>query len=474
MAAAAVLPPAIAVGVPVALGFRNLAAATALCLLAVVVAAAWAGLASGIAASFVSFVGLNFFFTVPHHTFVVRHAGDLVALLAFLLCALIVGTLLSRTLEERARAERRAMEAQFLSRTTAKLVSGEPFDGILDGFARDLVPLFNLSRCEISTQSGTGTAAAATDHAGGPSITIPLATQSGSFGSLVATRPPGGHAFTFGEVELLNILASQTALAIERTRLDSDLRETRLEAQGNQLRAALFSSVTHDLRTPLSSIKASASGLLAEGVSYNEKQSREMLHTIVEEADHLNQIVGNLLDLARMRSGALVPSKQPLLIEDLIASVLRREQRRMHGITVKTTIRRDLPPLDADPVQIQQVLVNLLENAMRFSPPGGEVHISAARWQDAVRVRVADNGPGIPVEDRTRVFEEFYRRDAGPARGGTGLGLAISKAIVVAHGGKIWAEGSAGGGAALVFELPAATSGSDGATRSPVREEVGR
>jgi two-component system sensor histidine kinase KdpD len=452
----ALLVPAGAVGIALALGSRNLAAATALCLLAVVVAAAVAGRASGLLASVISFLGLNFFFTEPHHTFVVKHAADLIALFAFLLSAVIVGALLSRALEERSRAERRATEAQFLSDTTAKLISGDPFSRTLDELARAMIQLFGLARCEISTANGKG-AAIADDQGGsdGPSVTVPLATQSAALGSFTAVRPSDAQLFSTSDVELLHTLASQTALAIERAVLGEQVRDARLEVEASQLRAALFSSVTHDLRTPLSSIKASASGLLAEGAHYTEEQREEMVRTVLEEADHLNQIVSNLLDLARMRAGALVPSKQPIFIEDVIGSVLRRMRRALQGIAVRTNIRAELPPIEADPIQIEQVISNLLENAIRFSP-GSEIQISAAPWQGVVQVRVADHGPGIPQQDRERVFEEFYRRDAGRGRGGTGLGLAIARAVVLAHGGRIWAEAAPGGGTAIVFEVPAA------------------
>jgi two-component system sensor histidine kinase KdpD len=175
---------------------------------------------------------------------------------------------------------------------------------------------------------------------------------------------------------------------------------------------------------------------------------------VVEEADHLNLIVGNLLDLARMRAGALVPSKQPMLIDEVIGSVLQRMRRSLEHVAIRTTIRPELPPVDADPIQIRQVLTNIIENAIRFSPRGSEIQIAAARWRSAIQVRVTDQGPGIPPADRERVFEEFYRHDAGGGRGGTGLGLAIARAVVVAHGGRIWAGAAPGGGTAVSFELP--------------------
>jgi two-component system sensor histidine kinase KdpD len=182
-----------------------------------------------------------------------------------------------------------------------------------------------------------------------------------------------------------------------------------------------------------------------------------MARTVIEEADHLNQIVGNLLELARMRAGALIPARQVIFLEDVVASALRRMRRLLDGFEVRTDIRPQLPPIEADPVQIEQVLTNLLENAMRFSPRGSEITISVAGWRGAIRAHVTDRGPGISEENVDKVFDEFFSRDAGEGRGGTGLGLAIAKAVVVAHGGRIWAQRGPGGGATIAFELPAAS-----------------
>lgn len=469
---ASIAAPAVAVGLARVLGSRNLAAATALCLLAVVVASATAGRTSGVFASLLSFFSLNFFFTEPRHTFVVHEPSDLVALFVFLVASLIVGTLLSRALEQQDLAERRATEAQLLSDTTARLISNEPFDVILEELSSALVRLFGLVRCEITTEAGVGTAVASmATETTGPSVTLALATESANVGSLTVTRGPTEQLFSSAEVAVLESLANQTALAVHSAALDREVRRVRLEAETSALRAALFSSVTHDLRTPLSSIKASATGLIAQGTEYTDAQREEMAHTVIEEADHLNQIVGNLLDLARMRAGALVPSKNPIFLEDVIASSLRRMSRTLEGFDVRTNIRAQLPPVDADPVQIEQVITNLLENAVRFSPKGGELHIAVAQWRGTVQARVTDRGAGIAVEDREKVFEEFFNRDAGQGRGGTGLGLAIARAVVVAHGGKIWAEGTPGGGTTIVFELPAAKP-LDGFAASSQPEEI--
>ena len=220
------------------------------------------------------------------------------------------------------------------------------------------------------------------------------------------------------------------------------------------MRAALFGSVTHDLRTPLASIKAAVTSLLDEAVAFDTGQRRELLRTILEETDRLNRLVGNLLDLSRIRTGALVAAKVPVEAGELVDGVVARMRGLLGDRRVELRLREDLPEVWVDPVQIDQVLTNLIENAVRFSPPGSPIAISVARWRDGVQVRVIDRGGGIPPEERERVFEAFARGEgAGP--GSTGLGLAIARAVVGLHGGRIWIEETPGGGTTLVFELPA-------------------
>jgi two-component system sensor histidine kinase KdpD len=189
-------------------------------------------------------------------------------------------------------------------------------------------------------------------------------------------------------------------------------------------------------------------------VALDDEQRRDLLETVLEETDRLNRLLGNLLELAKVRAGALVPAKQPTALDEVVASVLHRMADRLAGVRVRTVLR-DVPDIPADPLQLDQVVTNLLDNAVRFSPPGGEVMISVAPWHRYVQLRVADQGPGIPVGERERVFEAFYRGDAGE-RSGSGLGLAITRAIVLAHGGRIRIEGTPSGGTAVVLELPLA------------------
>lgn len=450
----AVLAPAAVTVLALPFAERPVIAAS-LYVLGVALAAALGGTWSGLGASVLSALALNFFFTPPLHTLRVERLEDVVALLVFFAVAAIVGSLLARALEERSRAAGRERESRLLSYFATKLLSGEPLELVLHDFAGALTDQFDLVRCEIRAHARLVDLDAVSELGGpsGPATTVPVVVGDTSLGTLTAVRRAGAPEIDGSDLQLLGSCAKQIAVAIERTRLDSEVERVRVESETAELRAALFSSVSHDLRTPLASIKASVTSLLGVDAVHDPDQQRELLETVLEETDRLNRLVGNILDLARIRAGALVPAKEPTDLEEVLESVLHRMQPVLDHVTVRTVVRPDLPDVLADPVQIDQVLTNLLENAARFSPPGGTIQVAIGPWKRSVQVRVSDQGPGIPEEARERVFEVFYRAD-GAASGGSGLGLAIARAIVQAHGGRMWAEGAPTGGAAVVFELP--------------------
>jgi two-component system sensor histidine kinase KdpD len=456
--AVAVLAPAAATVVALTLPHAGAPTAESCYFLAVVVAAAIGGLWGGLGAAVLSFLGLNFFFVPPKHTFEVRGVEGVVALAVFLAAALLVGGLLARAIRERARAEEREHQARTLNQISTLLGSPGTLERTLEQVAALLLRLLGLSSCRIATADvDVGVRSDAGDpRGGGPVASFELSPADTNVGRLTVERPRDEPGFGAGERTLLHAVAAQLALVFEAERLDRTVKQARLEAEANRLRAALFSSVTHDLRTPLASIKAAVTGLQDAGAVFEPEQRSELLQTILEETDRLNRMVGNLLDLARLRASALEPQLQLTDVDEVLGQVLHRLAGLLAPFQVVVKVREDLPPVTADPLQMDQVLTNVLENAARFSPPGTEIVVSARRSQSRVRVSVADHGPGIPTEERERVFEEFYRRDAGSGRGGTGLGLAISRAVITAHGGRIWAEGVPGGGTAIVFELPVA------------------
>ena len=451
----AVLAPAAAT--VLALQFRGgRESAASLYLLAVVVASAAAGLWAGLASSLLSFLGLNYFFTPPRETLAVNKTEDLVALVVFLIVAVVVATLLSRAIDERARASRREREASLLNYFATKLLQAEPLDRQLQDLAIALLPPFDLVRAEITARVAGREVRAEGSRPGeeGARQAVPIVGAEDPVGMLVVVRRAGLGGLSEADERLLSSCARQIAVALERERLDLELEEHRASSETSEIRAALFSSVTHDLRTPLASIKASVTSLLGDEAAHDERQRHELLQTVLEETDWLNRLLGNILDLAKVRAGTLVPAKEPTAVEDVVESVLHRLTPMLARLRVRTLVRPDLPDVPADPVQLDQVLTNLLENAARFSPPSGEIQISVAEWQGAVRVSVADHGPGIPLDEREHVFEAFYRHGDEGGRSGSGLGLAIAKAIVLAHGGRIWVEGTPGGGATVLFDLP--------------------
>lgn len=453
-AAVAVAAPALATSFALIAHPGRELGAVSIFFLGVVAAAALGGLRSGLASAVLSFVSLNYFFTEPRHTFRVARGEDVVALATFLVVALIVGSLVAKTLEAGGRAARRERESRLLSYAATKALSGESLEVVLGDMASALLEALRLQACAIHARVGDRAVDVRRERRGqtpGRAEEAPLEAAGSPAGTLVAVLPAGVDRPSPDDRLLLEAAARQISILLERTALDLRVADARIEVEANEVRAALFSSVTHDLRTPLASIKAGVTTLMQADANVDESQRDELLRTVLEETDRLNRLVGNLLDLARVRAGALAPAKEPTALDEVVESVLHRLRGATSGHRVRTVFR-DAPEVPADPVQIDQVVSNLVENAARHSPPDGEITIAIAPWRGAVQVRVSDEGPGIPAQDRDRAFEAFWRGDESTR--GSGLGLAIARAIVLAHGGRIRIEGAPGGGASVVFELP--------------------
>jgi two-component system sensor histidine kinase KdpD len=444
--------PAAATGLGLAADFTGVAAASVY-MVTVVGAAAAGGLWSGLAAAVLSFLGLNFFFTAPRETLSVRKVEDLVALFFFLVVAVIVGGLVARIVAERARAERREQESVLLNRFTAALLSERSMGSVVQEFARVAVDRFALSRCVVDLEGHQRVTAEGPEHSDEDPVDIAVEAGGVRFGT-ISIIPTRGSELEDPDHRLLVALAGQFGVALERSRLDAAARQARTDAEISQIRAALFSSVTHDLRTPLASIKAGVTSLMDSWARHDEEQRTELLQTMLEETDRLNRLVGNLLNLARARTGSLALEKELTPIEDIIEGVLTRMRGVLTGFRLRTMIRSELPAIWVDPMEMDQVLTNILENALRHSPPGGEIIVAAAPWEGGVQLRISDRGPGISAADRDRVFEAFYRGQGDRSRAGTGLGLAIAQAIVTAHGGRIRIEDTPGTGTTVVIELP--------------------
>jgi two-component system sensor histidine kinase KdpD len=250
----------------------------------------------------------------------------------------------------------------------------------------------------------------------------------------------------------------QVTALVERARLQRENLRIAILQRIDAMRVALLSSVSHDLRTPLTSIKAAASSLLQEDVQWDEEARRGFAQTIEHEADRLNRLVGNLLDMSRIEEGALKPEKEWYSLTALIHEVLARLEPMLVGRHVRTYFPDDLLFVELDYVQMDQVITNLIENAVRYTPAGSPIDIEAYAEDKQAVINVADRGPGIPTKDLERVFDKFYRVQDGQHHHGyptgSGLGLAVCKGIVEAHGGHIQAEQRAGGGLIVRVVLP--------------------
>lgn len=451
--------PGIATLLGFGIGSESTAAASLVYLLAVVVTATVGGLGPGVAASVLSFLGLNYFFTPPRYTLSVGKTDDVIALTIFIAVGMIVSTLVALGLAQRARAERREIEARTLYAISSRLLGTDDLEGALRELASSMVRLFGLARCEVRIRGDDGTlptraAAGEAVVADSPVVDVPLTTGDRDLGALLLF--PKGAVFGETERRVAAIFGRQTASALERGMLEREAREARVTAEADRVRRALLSAVSHDFRTPLASIKAALTTLTAGGERpLSKSEIAELVGTSLEETERLERLVSNLLDLTRIRSGAFAPERVATPVDDVIEDCLAGVRAPLAGRRVEVFVRPDLPPLSVDPVQIGQVFRNVLQNAIKFSPQRSEIRIAASRWQDAVEVRVSDRGPGIPEGEREAVFEEFYRSGDGRVAG-TGLGLAVARAIVHAHGGAIWVEDAPGGGATVVVRLPSA------------------
>ena len=269
------------------------------------------------------------------------------------------------------------------------------------------------------------------------------------------------------ERQLINTWIGFAAIAIERVKLTEQARQAALLVEADKLRTALLNSISHELRTPLSAIVGASSMLLETGVIYDEKTRQELLESIQEGSRRMERVVVNLLDTARIENDMLHLRHDWCDIEDVVGAALRRLRETAAKYVIKTALSSDMGLFRADCVLLEQVLVNLVDNAMKYSSLGSSIIIAAAQEEEYIKLAVMDEGTGIDKEDLPYIFEKFYRAKQSQKVEGIGLGLSICKTIVEAHGGKIWAENRPSGGISVQFTLPI----QDGSLITPVAEE---
>jgi len=434
-------------------------------------------------ASVLSVAAFDFFFIPPHLTFAVQDTQYLLTFAVMLLVALLISTLASRaraqadTVRQR---ERRTASLYAISRDLAGAQSLDEVGAISTRHVEDVTSAQAFVLCQglsghlreagARVQSrplnerdeavaqwvfdnrraaglGTDTLPAAS------ALFLPLTGSEHSLGVL-GVRPASGAPFSSDQVQLLEALASQTATALDRVRLIGQAQRAHVEVEAERLRNSLLSSVSHDLRTPLASITGAASSLLDPEGRIDDAGRRDLLETIHEEGFRLNRLVANLLDMTRLESGALRVTKEWLPIEEVIGGALARLERTLAFRAVNIEVPEQLPLVPCDGLLIEQVLVNLIENAIKYTPRESAITIEASASAEAITVDVSDRGPGIPEAELGRVFEKFHRLESRGLKGGVGLGLTICRGIVTAHGGKMSVFNREGGGATFRFTIP--------------------
>jgi two-component system sensor histidine kinase KdpD len=284
---------------------------------------------------------------------------------------------------------------------------------------------------------------------------LPLMVSGNPVGVLgVQPLHPGSLDSESEKEHFLQSLANQIGASIENARLAEETQKSRLQIETEQLRSALLSSVSHDLRTPLAVITGSASGLLEPENRLNAKARQELIQDIFDESERLNRLLSNLLEMTKLSTDKIRLKKEIQPLEEILGSSLFRLEKKLGSRPVKTIIPKDLPMIPLDSILMEQVFINLIENALKYTPPDSPIEISASLEGLFLKTQISDLGPGLEKSDEEHIFEKFYRGLKTGAQGGVGLGLAICKSIVEAHGGKIWAENRKNGGASFYFILP--------------------
>jgi two-component system sensor histidine kinase KdpD len=463
-------------------------------LLGVIAVAMCGGRFAAILASVLSVVAFDVFFVSAHLNLTMAHLEYLVTFAVMLLVALVISTLTVRLHQQAEAARHRERRTAALYALSRELASTPDTDGLLRAAARHLHEVFE-SKVSLLLPDATGRLLPWENTAEGPNhspgsqvlfaldskehavaqwvyehrqmagcgtatlpsaeaLYVPLLGARGAVGVL-GMRPASPRRLLAPEqLHLLETFASQTALGLERAALAAEAQQAQVQVATELLRSSLLSAVSHDLRTPLAAIAGAASSLVEEHTPLDTSTRHDLSQTIYEEAERLNRLVNNLLDMTRLEAGTIQVHKEWQPLEEVVGAALTRLEVQLHDRPVTTQLPADLPLVPLDSVLIEQVLINLLDNAVKYTAPSSPIAVAAWATEDAVTVEVADRGPGLPPGEEQRIFEKFYRSSRTAMPSGTGLGLTICRGMVAVHGGRMWAENRPGGGTTVRFTLP--------------------
>jgi two-component system, OmpR family, sensor histidine kinase KdpD len=418
------------------------------------------GFTPGIISALFSFFAFNYFFIKPYYTLAVHRPLDLVILTIFLVVSIVLSRLVGRAQAGLAAANAREREATQLYELSTALAGLHDEYTVAQILGKQVSALWLGEYVEVNitgSQPVRFCLPPMTPPSRPPELTVPIQAARSTLGEILLWRL--APVITLGETRLIQTFASQAALALERARLAQAESRAKVLEESDRLKSAILSSVSHELRTPLSTIKAAASSLRGNEVGWDSPARVELIAAIDDESDHLNMLVGNLLDMSRIESGALKPKREWNILSEIVGSVTARMKYSAEEHKLEIDIPESLPFVPVDYVQMEQVFTNLISNSVKYAPPNSLIRIRAAAAGDYVHVRVSNQGPQIPPEHLERIFDKFYRVTEADRVTGTGLGLSICKGIIEAHGGKIWAE-NLRDGLAFNFTLPLNWEGS--------------
>jgi two-component system sensor histidine kinase KdpD len=465
---AATLAPVLTVLLAQARGDINLTSDVLLFLVAVIVVALVGGFGAAVLAAVVGSLLLNYYFIAPIHQLTIYQANNSLALGVFVAVALLVSRVVDIAARRSRQAARANAESELLTTTAGSVLRGQQglpalLDRVREAFGMDSVTLL-----ECTTPSGDPPADASAERIRGtpgnwhvvasrgePAVTwpgeadveVPVGTSL-----LLALR---GRPLPAADRRVLGAFASYAAVALDQQRLTAEAEAAKPIAAADRMRTALLAAVGHDLRTPLASAKAAVTSLRSPDVNWAAEDRDELLATADESLDRLSHLVDNLLDMSRLQAGALSLFLRPSALEEIVSRALDNLDPAARAVTVD--IGESLPEINVDPAILERVIVNLIENALRYSPPGKPLLLTASALGDRVELRVVDRGPGIPEQDRDRMFVPFQRLGDTDNTTGVGLGLALSRGLTEAMGGTLTAEDTPGGGLTMTVSVPAVT-----------------
>jgi two-component system sensor histidine kinase KdpD len=413
-------------------------------MLPVIIATVFWGLTPGILAAFLAFLAFNYYFIQPYNTLLVHQSRDLIFLFIFLIVAVVVSQLIGQARQAVRLANKREWEAMRMYELISALAGLTDIQNIIKTLAEKIIDTFHFEQVEIITNDRPNEKSLSYCIPPGSHLKEPCELSLSMF---TARNTEGEIRLWFDqnklsleETRLLAAFSSQGAMAIERVHLIRSENIARVLEESDRIKTSLLNSVSHELRSPLAAIKASASSLRSGAVDWDTTARMELIATMDEETDALNLLVGNLLDMSRIEAGALKPMKRWNSILEIVKGVEAKLHGQLQQHPLKYDFSNDFPLVPTDYVMMGQVFTNLISNSIKYAPENTSIIISARTAENLAEIQVINQSPPVPEEHLEHIFDKFFRITEADKVTGTGLGLSICKGIIEAHDGKIWAE----------------------------------